>query len=59
MDSGRGAANIGWEGQCTLLEQVKAWLPAGVAVRLLADRFYPSASLFNWLQGKVGSTGYA
>ena len=47
-----GAANIGWEGQRTLLEQVKAWLPAGVAVMLLADRFYPSANLFSWLQGE-------
>ena len=45
-----GAANIGFEGQRQLLEQVKSWLPAGVSVMLLADRFYPSAALLEWLK---------
>jgi hypothetical protein len=44
-----GAANIGFEGQKPILEQVLAWLPAGVRVLLSADRFYPSAALFTWL----------
>jgi hypothetical protein len=44
-----GAANIGFAGQRRLLERVRAWLPAGAAVLLSADRFYPSAALFAWL----------
>jgi hypothetical protein len=44
-----GPANIGFEGQRTVLEQVLAWLPAGAKVLLSADRFYPSADLFAWL----------
>jgi hypothetical protein len=44
-----GTANIGFEGQRQVLEQVRVWLPAGVAVLLSADRFYPSAELFAWL----------
>jgi hypothetical protein len=44
-----GAANIGFEGQRKVLEQVLAWLPQGVGVLLSADRFYPSAGLFAWL----------
>jgi hypothetical protein len=44
-----GTANIGFKGQRRMLEQVLAWLPAGVAVLLSADRFYPSAELFAWL----------
>jgi len=44
-----GEANIGFAGQQVLLERVRAWLPEGAAVRLLADRFYPSAALFDWL----------
>lgn len=44
-----GAANIGFEGQRIVLERVRGWLPAGAAVMLLADRFYPSAELFAWL----------
>lgn len=44
------AANIGFEGQRQLLEQVSAWLPEGVKVMLLADRFYPSVKLFEWLK---------
>lgn len=44
-----GEANIGFAGQQGLLEEVRAWLPAGAAVMLLADRFYPSVALFEWL----------
>jgi hypothetical protein len=44
-----GAANIGFEGQRLVLERVRAWLPAGAEVLLSADRFYPSAALFEWL----------
>jgi hypothetical protein len=43
-----GPANIGFEGQRKVLEQVLAWLPAGARGRLSADRFYPSADLFGW-----------
>lgn len=45
-----GAANIGFEGQKKLLETVMTWLPPEVSVMLLADRFYPSVELFQWLQ---------
>jgi hypothetical protein len=45
-----GAANIGFEGQKKLLETVLAWLPSEVSVMLLADRFYPSSELIQWLQ---------
>ena len=31
------------------MERVLAWLPAGAEVVLSADRFYPSAELFEWL----------
>lgn len=44
-----GAANIGFNGQKRLLEQVLAWLPTRVSVLLSADRFYPSIDLFEWL----------
>lgn len=44
-----GAANIGFGGQRLVLERVLAWLPAGAEVLLSADRFYPSAALFEWL----------
>ena len=47
-----GAANIGFAGQQAVLEQVLAWLPPGVRVRLLADRFDPSAALLGWLQAQ-------
>ncbi|MEX3527267.1 MAG: IS4 family transposase, partial [Burkholderia sp.] len=43
-----GAANIGWDGQRQLLEQVRGWLPAQACVMLLADRLYPSVALFEW-----------
>jgi hypothetical protein len=46
-----GPANIGFEGQRTVLERVLAWLPEGARVLLSADRFYPSADLFAWLDG--------
>src|SRR3990172_7968356 len=45
-----GEANIGFAGQRILLERLAAWLPAGAAVMLLADRFYPSQALFHWLR---------
>jgi hypothetical protein len=44
-----GAANLGFEKQRTVLERVLAWLPEGADVVLLADRFYPSVELFEWL----------
>ncbi len=44
-----GAANIGFEGQRQVLEQVLAWLPTPAEVLLSADRFYPSVELFDWL----------
>ena len=44
-----GEANMGFTGQQGLLERVRSWLPEGAAVMLLADRFYPSAALFEWL----------
>ena len=44
-----GPANIGFAGQQAVLEQVRGWLPDGAAVLLLADRFYPSTALFEWL----------
>jgi hypothetical protein len=47
-----GAANIGFEGQRQVLDQVLAWLPVGTPVLLLADRFYPSVDLFEWLHGR-------
>lgn len=45
-----GAANLGFDSQQELLEQIRAWLPASGKVMVLADRFYPSRSLFEWLQ---------
>jgi hypothetical protein len=45
-----GPANIGFEAQQRLLEQVLAWLPPAAKVLLSADRFYPSAALFGWVQ---------
>jgi hypothetical protein len=44
-----GAATIGFEGQRIVLERIGGWVPAGPAVMLSADRFYPSAALFEWL----------
>ena len=34
------------------MEQLLVWLPAGARVLLSADRFYPSAALFAWLQAQ-------
>ncbi len=45
-----GAANIGFAKQKALLEGILPRLPQGAKVMLLADRFYPSAGLFQWLQ---------
>lgn len=45
-----GAANLGFESQERVLEIVRHWLPADAPVLLAADRFYPSAPLFRWLQ---------
>ena len=42
--------NIGFGVQKELLESVKAWLPAGTAVMLAADRFYGTAQLIGWRQ---------
>jgi hypothetical protein len=47
-----GAANIGFAQQKILLAQVVEWIPAGAAVMLLADRFYPSVELFQWLKAQ-------
>jgi hypothetical protein len=47
-----GPANIGFSGQQAVLDQVRGWLPDGAAVLLLADRFYPSTALFEWLHGQ-------
>ena len=47
-------ANLGFEAQKILLEQVRAWLPAGAEVLLSADRFYPSVELFTWLHAQPG-----
>ena len=44
-----GTANIGFEAQQSLLDIVFQWIPAGATVVLMADRFYPSVSLFDWL----------
>lgn len=44
-----GDANIGFSGQQELLDRVRSWLPESAAVMLLADRFYPSAALFEWV----------
>ena len=44
------AAYLGFAAQRTLLELMLGWLPAGATVLLAADRFYPSAPLFAWLQ---------
>jgi hypothetical protein len=47
-----GAANIGFAQQKIVLEQVLAWVPAGAQVMLLADRFYPSLGLLQWLKDR-------
>ncbi len=47
-----GPANPGFDAQQRLLERVRDWLPAGAEVLLLADRFYPSVALFEWLHAR-------
>jgi hypothetical protein len=47
-----GAANLGFEAQRDVLDCVAGWLPAGASVLLAADRFYPSAALFQWLHAQ-------
>lgn len=47
-----GAANIGFDGQQELLDRLLGWIPVGAQVMLLADRFYPSAKLLQWLKAK-------
>jgi len=54
-----GAANIGFSQQKVLLDKVREWLPADAAVMLLADRFYPSVGLFQWLKTQSGITACA
>jgi hypothetical protein len=49
-----GPANLGFAVQKAVLEQVRAWLPAGAEVLLAADRFYPSVELFVWLHAQPG-----
>jgi hypothetical protein len=45
-----GEANLGFDPQREVLEQVRGGIPCGAKVLLLADRCYPSRSLFEWLQ---------
>ena len=47
-----GGAQIGVARQRGGLGKILAWLPAGARVLLSADRFYPSAALFTWLQAQ-------
>ncbi len=51
-----GTANIGYEGQKQLLEQILCWIPAGHQVMLLA---IPPWELFEWLHTPTGTIGYA
>jgi hypothetical protein len=43
---------IGFATQKALLEAVAPWIPAGVAVRLMGDRFYGTADLIGWCQDR-------
>ncbi len=47
-----GPAHLGFGAQEVLLERVRSGLPAGAEVRVLADRFYPSVELFEWLHAR-------
>ena len=49
-----GPAHLGFTTPQALLKRVRAWLPAGVAVLLYADRCYPSVDLFQWLAAQPG-----
>jgi hypothetical protein len=46
-----GAANIGSAQRKILLNSLLSWLPDGAKVILLADQFYPSIDLLQWLNG--------
>src|SRR4051812_28014061 len=43
---------IGFDTQRALLEAVAPWLPEEASVRLLGDRFYGTADLIGWCQGR-------
>jgi hypothetical protein len=43
---------IGFDTQRALLEAVARWLPEQAGVRLLGDRFYGTADLIGWCQGR-------
>src|SRR3954468_351389 len=43
---------IGFDTQRGLLEAVAPWLPEEASVRLLGDRFYGTADLIGWCQGR-------
>jgi hypothetical protein len=43
---------IGFDTQKALLEIVAPWLPAGVTVMLMGDRFYGTADLIGWCQDR-------
>jgi hypothetical protein len=45
-----GAANIGFAQQKRVLERLLACLPEAVKVMRLADRFYPSVGLLQWVK---------
>jgi hypothetical protein len=47
-----GEANLGFDRQKEVLEQVAKLIPEGVKVILSADRFYPSVELIEWLKAK-------
>jgi hypothetical protein len=43
---------IGFDTQQALLEAVARWLPEEASVRLMGDRFYGTADLIGWCQGR-------
>jgi len=45
-----GAANIGFAKRKILLDSVLMWIPGSAKDMLLADLFYPSIGLFQWLK---------
>jgi hypothetical protein len=46
------AGAIGFDTQQALLDAVAPWLPAQAKVRLMGDRFYGTADLIGWCQGR-------
>jgi hypothetical protein len=51
------ATNIGFAQQKILLDSLLSWLPDGAKVMLLADKFYPSIDLLQWLKApRLGIT---